>query len=291
MRTQLDQKWGFLRVLEIGVAFSFGIKVCLELPSLKSLYSTYGFAQARIGDLYSISAAPALNILSGRVIFDTDARVAGALLFILIAAASTVPLLCGLGRPWTAAAAWFSQIVLFNSTQLTAYGADGFLLVITFYCFVTTFLWKKNFDDSETIANLCQNTLLAHVSIVYLASGLAKLKGVHWWDGSAFWFAIHQPQFHTPLTELLIKLSRTFPLSPFVSWTTLLFEVSYPLLSLWISTRRIALGMAIVFHIMIGFFMGLWFFSVVMCSFVIAANYSVLPNRVKDLLLSKCGQS
>jgi hypothetical protein len=287
VRTAFGPKWGFLRILEIGVAVSFGIKFALELPWLSSLYSTYGFAQARLADLYAIPAAPSLNFLSGRTILGADGRLIAAIVFIAIASVSSGLLLYGCARPWPAGACWLSQVALFNATQLTAYGADGILLTIAFYCFVMTLLWAKDANENNGLASICQTVLFVHLAIVYLASGVAKLKGVYWRDGSAFWFAMQQPQFHTPFTDLLKTLCRTVPFSPLASWFTLAFEISFPLLSLWLVTRKFALGLAIAFHFAIALFLGLWFFSAAMCVFVLAANYTVLPARMRDVLAGR----
>jgi hypothetical protein len=70
------------------------------------------------------------------------------------------------------------------------------------------------------------------VAVVYLSSGLYKLAYPTWRDGTAVHWALNLNAFHRFPWTLPTPLA---PLEAFLTWSTLLFELSFPLL---VSVRR-----------------------------------------------------
>ena len=45
------------------------------------------------------------------------------------------------------------------------------------------------------MANIAIRMLQVHFCFIYMSSGLSKLKGTMWWDGTAGWFTVANPEF------------------------------------------------------------------------------------------------
>jgi hypothetical protein len=121
-------------------------------------------------------------------------------------------------------------------------------------------------------ANVALRLLQVHVCIIYLAAGLSKLHGESWWTGTAVWgtlanyeFAPMQYGWYNWALRALAKhqlLLQTF--LTFGTYFTLVFEVGYAFLIWRPGTRWVILSMAIILHGVIGVFMGLKTFALVM---------------------------
>lgn len=138
-------------------------------------------------------------------------------------------------------------------------------------------------------ANVVIRLLQVHVCIIYLAAGLSKLLGAAWWNGTAVWGTLANYEF-APLhfdwyLWLLRKMCETeFIIQGFLNLGTLFtlaFEIGYPFLIWRRSTRWIFLGGAILLHGLIGVFMGLKTFALIM----LVLNMAFLrPEEVRWLL-------
>ncbi len=105
-----------------------------------------------------------------------------------------------------------------------------------------------------------------HLCIVYLCSGLAKLQGEMWWDGTAIWNVL----MIGDLTPFDMRWLGQLPywcidaISGAGVAATLIFEISFTFL-IWNRMLRPLLLLAAVFlHVGIGLFMGLGTFAAVM---------------------------
>jgi len=97
--------------------------------------------------------------------------------------------------------------------------------------------------------------------VIYFYTGLEKLKGGTWWDGTALWSVFANPQMViADLTWL-----KNFPLVVVaLTFATVLFEVYFPALVWFKKTRIIMLLIGISFHMGIGVFMALYSFAFIM---------------------------
>lgn len=118
--------------------------------------------------------------------------------------------------------------------------------------------------------------------VIYAYSGMEKLKGQTWWDGTALWSVLANPQM------VVINLSWLRHL-PFVivilSFSTILFEIYFPVL-VWVRSQRSRmLTMGVMFHSGIGLVMALWSFSLVMISpYVLFLEPGVLEMQLRKFL-------
>jgi hypothetical protein len=121
-------------------------------------------------------------------------------------------------------------------------------------------------------ANVAIRLLQIHLCIIYLVSGLAKLQGNAWWTHSAIWgtianyeFAPMQFAWYVAALRLLGQNQFFFELFMTCGCLfTLAFEIGYAFLIWPRRTRWLFLVAATILHGLIGMFMGLKTFSLMM---------------------------
>lgn len=122
-----------------------------------------------------------------------------------------------------------------------------------------------------------------HFCFIYVAAGLAKLKGPAWWDGRAFWDVVVNPEFtlmqYHWYEESLRAVARIKPLYHLMAaggvWFTLFIEIAGPFL-LWTRLRWLIIFLATLMHAIIGVMMGLNLFELLMIVMLVA----FLPDLV-----------
>jgi hypothetical protein len=101
--------------------------------------------------------------------------------------------------------------------------------------------------------------IMLQVSIAYGIAGLMKLGGEGWRNGSAVSQVLQTPEFAWPgVTDLLLTLD---PISRLLTYGTLAFELTLPILIWSRRTRWIAQLGAAALHVAIGALMGLTLFA------------------------------
>ncbi len=111
----------------------------------------------------------------------------------------------------------------------------------------------------NTALVLCAYQLI----LIYVNSGIFKLLGDEWLQGSALYYALN------------LEVFRVFPalsdfawqVTPFVvvgSWISIWAQLLFPVLLLWRPTRYATLIVLMGMHLGIGLFLGLWPFSMAM---------------------------
>jgi hypothetical protein len=121
-------------------------------------------------------------------------------------------------------------------------------------------------------ANVAMRLLQIHLCFVYAGSGLSKLMGPAWWNGTAVWHTIANYEVAPMQFEIYNKALRILGANQMVFSTfltlggyfTLFFEIGFAFLVWRPATRPLMLGMAITLHGLIGLFMGLKTFSLMM---------------------------
>lgn len=154
------------------------------------------------------------------------------------------------------------------------YGAD---LVTTFWLFYLSFVkHNKYFSllnyfnkhrvqkiDSDILSSIGLRLIQVQLCIIYAYTGWEKLKGSTWWEGSAVWKVIGNPQM-APMD--LSFLSHAPLLIAAATFTTLIFEIYFPVMVWQERWKKQWLFVGAVFHLSTAVFMGLLFFTVVMAS-------------------------
>lgn len=104
---------------------------------------------------------------------------------------------------------------------------------------------------------------LFQVSVLYMASGLFKVQGQSWQDGSALYYMLQVETLQSWPQLSQLVYTNTFLLAIF-AYLAVLLQVSFPFLMLNSVTRHLGLTAIIGMHIGIGVLLALPFFSLTM---------------------------
>jgi hypothetical protein len=110
-------------------------------------------------------------------------------------------------------------------------------------------------------ANLAQRLIQVHMCVIYFFAGVSKLQGPAWWNGEAMWRAFANLEYQSAdMTWLawhpwLVNL---------ITHASIAWELSFCVL-IWLRLwRPLVLAGAVVLHLGIGLFLGMWTFGLVM---------------------------
>ncbi|MFT4235190.1 MAG: HTTM domain-containing protein, partial [Microbacterium sp.] len=118
-------------------------------------------------------------------------------------------------------------------------------------------------EISNLLHNLALVCLAAQVFFVYGSGGLYKAGGDPWKGGYAVYAPLMTERFGTwPVLSRLI--TDWGPAVTVAAWGSILLQIAFPLMLMRRPTRIIALFGIMSFHVAIGLFMGLPFFSMAM---------------------------
>jgi predicted DCC family thiol-disulfide oxidoreductase YuxK len=109
----------------------------------------------------------------------------------------------------------------------------------------------------------CTRLMQVQMAVLFLVSGMEKLRGEEWWEGEAIWRVFTHTDYYNG-TALLDLLASNFWLVNIATYATILIELAYPFLIWQRATRPYLLALAIFLHLQFGLMMGLFFFSFVM---------------------------
>jgi hypothetical protein len=283
----LKEGWQ-LAILRTGVAITIITKVFVEFDQLELMFSKNGIIQDMISRPLEVSYVLSLHDMID--FFHIQDQHLFLVNLYSCFAVSGFLLLIGFQTKLNALICLFIHMSFFNSYNLIAFGFDGFLFSLLFYCLifpvqkihsVDALLNKKAGSPDREQLKLCLLLIRLHLCIVYFTAGFAKLGGQEWMNGTAIWKAINQPQFYTALTPFMKSLASHPLISYVLSWGTLALETSFPFL-IWIrwgKLRLILVGSVILMHVFIGAAMGLQLFAWIMIVFDLSAfaNVFLLP--------------
>jgi hypothetical protein len=132
-------------------------------------------------------------------------------------------------------------------------------------------------------AGLAIRLVQVHFCFIYLAAGLAKLKGTGWWSGNAFWDVMINPEFtlmrYTWYEDIMRAVASVKPLYYALTalgvWFTWGLEIAFPFL-IWTRLRVFMLWLGFLLHAGIGILMGLNLFELLMMTMLLA----FIPGQV-----------
>jgi hypothetical protein len=140
----------------------------------------------------------------------------------------------------------------------------------------------------SAMANFTIRLIQIHFCCIYMSAGLSKLKGFMWWNTTATWYTIANPEFtplYYPAYESFLRLaagSKTLLLAFFgvFAYYTLILEISFPFL-VWTRLRPYMVCGAIFLHSSIAWLMGLTCFGLLMMTLLLSYfPAAVLRERV-----------
>ena len=196
----------------------------------------------------------------------------------------------GVGGRLVALIAFVLHLVFLQRNPSIIFGAD---VIATFWLFYLVFAqsnkqvkWAHYFlhkrkglisDRSEKgdwLNTMSLRFIQIQLCIIYMFSGLEKLKGSSWWEGTAIWEALSFYDF--TLIDFSFLLS--FPvLVGLIAVFTVLFEIYFPVL-VWTKLRKTFLILGVFFHIGIAISLNIYFFA-----FIILSAYMAFipPNALR----------
>jgi hypothetical protein len=133
------------------------------------------------------------------------------------------------------------------------------------------------------LANLAVRLFQINFCLIYLSSGVSKLKGSTWWEHSAPWLIFANPEFgliRYPAYEWLLRQAMEYrPLmaafAGFATLYTLTVELGWTFL-VWTRLRPVMVILSVMLHLGIAVFMGLTVFGLYMFCMVLC----YLPARL-----------
>ena len=226
----------------------------------------------------------------------------------------------GLFTRVTSVLTWLAAVSYIHRTQQVLFGMDTMMNILLFYLMIGNSGAALSLDrlrakkraiqaslarcgkiDEATQAYLERpplsvmsgftlRLLQVHFCFIYMASGLSKLKGPAWWNTTAYWDTLANPEFtmihyhwyesllrwtvsHRPLYAALAAGGVAF---------TFICEIGLPFL-VWTRARPYIVICGLFLHAGIAVFMGLWIFSLLMMTLLLA--YLPAPP-IRDYLFS-----
>ncbi len=168
---------------------------------------------------------------------------------------------------------WLLHFSFLNRNPAIIYGADFVSSTFLFYLIFANsqrrlslsslFRSNKKTSSSDLLSSVSVRLIQIQMCLIYAITGFEKFKGGTWWDGTALWNVLANPQFTiSDLTWL-----RHLPLLiVFLSIMTLIFEVYFPVMVFSKNLRKPWLFIGLTFHLGIVALLGLYTFSFVMLS-------------------------
>ena len=186
----------------------------------------------------------------------------------------------GVGNRLVSLLAFVLHLMFIQRNPTIVYGADYVATCWLFYLvfsqshkqlkWVNFFVHKRKglitegASKGDWINTVSFRLVQIQLCFIYAFSGFSKLAGTSWQNGTAVWdsLLVYDSSFlfdHTLFLSMPVLVGT-------LSVAVILFEVYFPIL-IWFSRwRTIALVAGIMFHLGIGVFMTLWFFSLIMIS-------------------------
>jgi hypothetical protein len=194
---------------------------------------------------------------------------------------------------------WVGHLSFIQRAFLTWSGMDTVLAMLTFYLMFAPAGAALSLDrrrrhgdrppEPSWSANLVVRMIQIHMCVIYLCSGLGKLQGARWWDGTAVWMVMMLHEF-APVDMSWLGHLGDWPcllLSNLGVALTLGTEISFAFLIWNPRLRPVLLFLAILMHAGIGLFMGMGSFGAIMLtgclSFVAPGTIRRIVENLRNL--------
>ena len=270
---ECDARIRVLRVALAGLLLVFYLNV---LPDFKMLYTEDGILRAGlIEDVF-----PMTGRFSVFNYFTSDRAIYFSYGLLMV---SFLSMVLGFLPRISAIVAFLLHISFIHRNVTAVFGID---LIATFFllylCLTNT--PKRGVQQSEfsrTLQSIALRLVQIQLCIVYAFSGWEKLKGGSWWRGDALWYVLSNPQ----LARLDFSWTASFPaLLALMTYSTLLWEMYFPVLIWFPKLRRSMLIGGVMLHGGIALLISLPFFSLIMLS-----SYSGFLSEKEALAIEDLG--
>jgi predicted DCC family thiol-disulfide oxidoreductase YuxK len=113
-------------------------------------------------------------------------------------------------------------------------------------------------------AGACMRLIQIQMALLFLYSGLNKVRGDDWWNGDAIWLVFVTNDYY--IHSVVDILAAHYWLVNIATYSTILIEIAFPFLVWQKQTRPFLLSAAIFLHSQFALLMGMPYFSFVMIS-------------------------
>jgi Vitamin K-dependent gamma-carboxylase len=257
-----------LALLRIGVGIIAFLTLLWWAPRVELLDSDAGWLPA--SDLVREVGASSWSLL---YVITTPFAVK---VFHWLAMASALAMAIGL---FSRAAAWatFVTLVSFQHRDaLIVYGGDVVLRLLVLGvalgpsgATLSVDAWLRRLSDAggaprATMPAWPLRLIQIQIAVIYLMTGLAKLHGSTWRDGTAIAYALALPQLVRFDLSPILALRPVAAAVRALAWFTVSWELGFALLVCSRLGRRFALGVGLAFHLGIIVFMRIHWFGYIM---------------------------
>jgi hypothetical protein len=144
--------------------------------------------------------------------------------------------LFGKARSWAFALMWFVFVNLMSRAWLASSGGQQLMANVLFWC---AFLAARD----ERLKAIGFWAIRLQLLLAYAATGLHKLTGTHWLDGTAMGIAATDPAYGPAWIA-------SFPLvATTATWAVLLFQITFPIAVWFRATRLPWMAFGALFHL------------------------------------------
>jgi Vitamin K-dependent gamma-carboxylase len=169
---------------------------------------------------------------------------------------STAFLLFGCFTRVAAVATWLVSMSFANSNPYLDNAGDTIRLILLFYLMfcpsgaalsIDALFARRKGPVYVYPWPIC--LIIVQMIFLYFMNGLYKVFGPGWWAGNSLYYVLGD----VALSRFSrVQLPISFEITRMLTWTTLAWEVSFPLLVLFKWSRRFALILGVMFHVGIG---------------------------------------
>jgi len=207
----------------------------------------------------------------------------------------------------TSVLTWLAAVSYIHRTQQVLFGMDTMMNILLFYCMIGNSGAALSIDrlvnryravnaslarfgtiepatqeylnapPLSVSAGFALRLIQVHFCFIYMASGMSKLKGAAWWNTTAYWDTVANPEFtpihYTWYEAVLRSIVSSRPAFAVISAIgvgfTIFAEFGLPFL-VWSRLRPYIVILGLFLHAGIAVFMGLWIFSLFMMTMLLA---------------------
>mgnify|MGYP001553476825 CR=1 FL=1 len=247
---QPNQRTRYLAFLRVYLAFHICKKLVFAWPHLNVLYAQNSFAKW--------SDCLWMDVVSSSWVHLHYELVNVALM------GAAICMGLGLGRRLAVIAVYSLMVILQQTNGFCLDGGDNLLSFIMLYlCFCNSFeflsISKPNYKSENVrkldnlFTNLASASMIMHLLLAYFISGFSKANSEVWYKGTATYYILLNERFcGTSLNPLVVQNAYFVTIS---TYTTLLWEISFPLLIFNKRLRLPLMAIGIMMHLGIYVFM------------------------------------
>jgi len=219
----------------------------------------------------------------------------------------------GLATRLTAVLTWVGVMSYIQRLPIFMYGMDTIMIVVSSYLMIGPAGATLSVDRllakwwarrkglppppvrPSVSANFALRLMQIHFCMIYMASGLSKLQGPAWWNGTAVWGTLANYSFAPLNWPVYVEFLRFLAEHRFLwellmvvgTYATVALEISFPFLVWRPKLRWLMVSASILMHTAIGLIMGLSTFSLFMFCLVLAFVPASAHHAFVDLMQQK----